>query len=348
MQHCKTNISAPFAGILLLLFMVLSTPVKAQDSTLTANGSDSNWIERFNNQVVIKLAVINTAEALVAEGDNFKNVLEPNPNELLRAYFNYRFISFYVNYIPHFLPGNNDDEEKGHTKGIGFGTTLNFRQWYTDIYYNYNKGYYLENTKDYRPDWQPGDPYFQIPDMVVKSLEGSVGYNTNPHLSLQAVTTQTERQLKSAGSFIPRISYRYMSIDNRSPIVSTTQKSSHFQALLGAGYQHTLVVKKALYFNGSFTPSFGYIFTKLITRSTTEQETDHMQGPIYQWDARVGMGYNRHRFFAGAYITATSSTAAQGLSSALIADGHIFLQLFAGIRFNAPAFLRNNYDKIFH
>lgn len=333
----------------LLFCAFMFTPAKAQDSTAAVAGPpDSAWIERFDDQIVIKLAALNTAEALVAEGDNFKNVLEPNPNELFRAYFNYRFISFYVNYIPHFLPGNNDDEEKGRTKGIGLGTALNFRQWFADIYYNYNKGYYLQNTKDYRPNWQPGDPYLQIPDMVVKSLEGSIGYNTNPHLSLQAATTQTERQLKSAGSFIPRISYRYMIIDNRTPMAASSQKSNHFHALLGAGYQHTFVLKKALYFNGSFTPSFGYTFTKLRTRIESEQQTDHMQGPIYQWDGRIGMGYNHHRYFLGAYITATSSTAAQGLSSALIADGHVFFQLFAGIRFTAPKFLRKNYDKIFH
>jgi hypothetical protein len=346
-QYRIVSFSLLWISVLLVAALTLST-VKAQDSAAKAHQRDSAWIERFEDKIVIKLAALNTAEALVAEGDNFKNVLEPNPNELFRAYFNYRFISFYVNYIPHFLPGNNDDDEKGRTKGLGLGTSLNFRQWFTDIYYSSNKGYYLSNTRDYQPGWQPGDSYVQIPDLVVKSVEGSVGYNTNPRLSLQAASSQTERQLKSAGSFIPRVSYRYMLVDNRSPIISSTQKSSHFQALLGAGYQHTFVVKKTLYFNGSFTPSFGYIFTKLTTRTTAEQQVDHIQGPIYQWDGRLGMGYNQHRFFAGAYLTATSSTSAQGLSSALIADGHVFFQLFAGIRLNAPGFLRKNYNKIFH
>lgn len=336
------------------LFLVLIPAVlfccvaKAQDSIAVTRITDSGWIEKFNGQVVVKLAAINTAEALVAEGDNFKNVLLPNPDEIFRAYISYQFISFYVSYVPHFLPGNNDNAEKGSTKGIGLGTTLNFRNWFTEVYYSHTKGYYLDNTKDYQPDWQPGDPYAQVPGLVVNSFEGATGYNTNPHLSLQSTTTQTERQLKSAGSFIPRLNYRYYVIDNHTEGPYSTQRSRHIQALLGAGYQHTFVVKKALYFTGSFTPSFGYVFTKLLTRDGAARYTDYTQGPIYQWNGLLGMGYNHHRFFAGAYLTVTSATEAQGLTSAVIKSGQVFLQLFAGIRFAAPKFLRKNYDKIFH
>jgi hypothetical protein len=334
-------------AVLWLLFSCWYTS-GAQDSSKVHTARDSGWVETFNNAIVVKLAAINTAEVLVAEGDNFKNVLQPNPTEVFRGYFNYRVISFYVNYIPHFLPGNNDDAEKGTTKGIGLGTVLNFRDWFTEVYYSHTKGYYLENTKDYRPAWQPGDPYFQVPDLTVNRFEGATGYNTNPRFSLRAIASQTERQLKSAGAFIPQLSYSYYTIDNRTPGPYSTQSSSHIQGLLGAGYHHTFVVKKSLYATGSFTPSFGYIFSRLTTRNSTEQVITSSQGPVYQWDGRLGIGYNGHRFFTGLYLTAKSATYAQGLTTAVTQNGNIFFQLFAGVRLVAPKFIRKTYDTILH
>ncbi|ACU59550.1 hypothetical protein Cpin_2055 [Chitinophaga pinensis DSM 2588] len=320
-------------------------PVHGQQAD-TRRVNDSLWIQRFDDQIITKLAIINTAEILAVEGDNFKNVLKPNPSEIFRAYFNYRFLSFYVSHTPHFLPGNNDDDIKGRTSGIGLGTSFNFRNWFTDIFYSHTNGYYLSNIKDYRPDWQPGDPYFLLPDLTVNSLSGSIGYNTNPHLSLQSTVSQTERQIRSAGAFLPKISYRYYTIN--SPGITFSQKSRNIQALIGAGYQYTFVLRKAFYVTGSFTPSFGYIFYRLQTQNGADYGVSHARGPIYQWDALLGTGYSGNRFFAGAYLTATSSTYAQGLTTAVNQDGQIYFQLFAGIRLKAPKILEKNYDKIFH
>jgi hypothetical protein len=316
-------------------------------SAQEAHPHDSGWIEKFSDKIIIKCAFINTSETLVTETDGFNDVLKPNPSEVIRTYINYRFISFYVNYIPHFLPGNNDNLEKGRTKGIGFGTDLNFRNWFTEVYFSHTKGYYLENTKDFRPDWQPGDPYFQIPDLHVISLDGSVGYNTNPHLSLPATTSQTERQLKSAGAFIPKISYRYSIIDNRTVSIYSTQKSYNFQGLLGAGYQHTFVIRKLFYALGGFTPSFGYIYSKVLTRPDSVYDSFTNRGPIYQWNAKLGLGYNSHRIFSGVYLTATSSKYSQGLTTAVNQDATIFFQLFLGIRLATPKIIRKKIDNIF-
>ena len=344
-RQIKFYLSPFLMPAIVLLALVLPSSSFSQQKP---NNPDSGWIEQFQDKIVLKTAILNTSEVLAQQGDGFRNVLQPNPSEIFRAYVNYHFISFYVSYIPHFLPGNNDNTEKGKSSGIGMGTTFNFRNWYTDLFYGHTKGYYLQNTKDYRPDWQPGDPYFQVPDLHTKVFEGSTGYNTNPRLSLRAITTQTERQLKSTGAFIPRLSYKYQIIDNRTTGTFSTQKSNNLQALLGAGYHHTFVFRKSLYLTGSFTPSFGYVFTKVITREQGQQSSFKQRGPVYQWDGRLGFGYNGHRLFTGAYLTAVSSTHAQGLTTAVNQDAEIFLQLFLGIRLNAPGFIQKNYEKVFH
>lgn len=336
-------------GFLIFVMLTHAGNSIAQDTVLPVLRKDSGWIERFNSDINVKVALINTADAFVVQTEEYNYIFQPNPAEIFRAYVNYRFISFYVNYIPHFLPGNNDDNEKGHTRGIGLGTNLNFRNWFTELYFSHNKGHYLENTKDFQPDWHPGDPYFQIPALHIIRWEGTTGYNTNPRHSLPATTSQTERQLKSAGSFIPRIAYKYDIIDNRTvPITTFTQKTQNIQLLLGAGYQHTFVIKKLWYILGGFTPSFGYIFYKGTTRTPTGNSSFNSRGPVYQWDGKFGAGYNGHRFFAGSYLTANSAKYAQGLTTAVNQEVSIFFQLFAGIRLTAPRFINQKIEKVFH
>ncbi|KAI9463064.1 hypothetical protein F5148DRAFT_1313503 [Russula earlei] len=324
-----------------------STAQVIAQATTQRTAGDSGWIERFDG-ITLKAAIINTSETLIAQGDSFKQVVKPNPSEVLRLYVNYRLISFYINYIPHSLDGNNDDAEKGTSKGIGLGTTLYLHHWFTELDFSHIKGYYLDNTKDFRPGWQPGDPYIQVPDLYTTSYQVAIGYNTNNRLSLPAVSSQTERQLRSAGAFIPRVNLRHYIIDDRTPGPYATQKSYHTQALLGAGYQYTFVVQHALYLMGGFTPSFGYIFSKVHTRYSTGDESFLNKGPIYQWDAKLGFGYNGRHFFAGSFLSATSATYAQGLTTAVSGDAAVYLQLFAGIRFNAPRFIRKTFDNLFH
>lgn len=331
-------------ALLFLLWLAIPLVLPAQDMTTRRSGDDR--IEKFDDWVIVKAALVNTSETLVAETDSLNIVLQPNPSELFRAYFNYRIISFYVNYVPHFLPGNNDEREKGRSKSWGLGTTLSFRDWSTDLNFYRTRGYYLRNTKDFRPGWKPGEPYLQFPDLYVTSFEGTTVYNTNPHLSLPALTSQTERQLRSAGSFMPRISYRYYIIDDRTPGASYKERSKHFQALLGAGYHHVFVLRRSLFLHGGFTPSFGYIFSRVETSLNGEKISSSQRGPLFQWDARLGFGYNGHRLFSGAYLTATSSKHAQGLSTAVEQEASIYFQLFLGLRFRAPGLLRKHYPKI--
>ncbi|MET0464258.1 MAG: DUF4421 family protein [Chitinophagaceae bacterium] len=332
--------------IIASFFAGVWSAVYGQDSAMVyGRVTDSGYVEKFNNWIHVKAAVINTSETFISEGDNFKQVLKANPSQIFRTYVNYRFIAFYVDYIPHFLPGNNDEAEKGRSKGIGFGTGLTFQNWFTEIGFSKTKGYYLENTKDYQPGWQPGDPYFQVPDFHVTSFDGAVGYNTNPRLSLVATSSQTARQIKSAGAFIPKIIYRYLVLDNRSANQFSTQKGNHLRTLLGAGYQHTFVLNRSFYLTGAFTPYFGYIFTTIRTRDNTQVDKARNNGPVYQWDAKLGLGYNGHRFFAGTYLTAGAAKFSQGLSTATQQDATVFFQLFAGIRLQAPKSIDRIFDK---
>ncbi|RYY37933.1 MAG: DUF4421 domain-containing protein [Sphingobacteriaceae bacterium] len=336
-----------FIHTLLVICCIDTGEVFAQDTTEIKPVANSGYIEKFDDWIGIKLALVNTSDVLAVEGDDFKQVIQPNPSALFRTYINYRFISFSVSYVPHFLRDNNDDTQKGKSKLFGLGAEMNTNNWLTILGFSRTKGYYLENTKDFRPGWQPGDPYFQIPDLYVTSYNASFGYNTDPKLSVTAGELQTERQLRSAGAFIPRIFLRYYIIDNRTPNAASAQKSTHTQGLFAAGYQYTLVLNRSFYLTSSFTPAFGYIFSKVKTRFAGEQLTDYSKGPVFQWDGKLGLGYNGHRVFAGTYLTAISSKYSQGLTTAVSQDAQLFFQLFVGLRLKAPKALNKAYDNVF-
>ncbi|CAM4370755.1 protein of unknown function [Pedobacter westerhofensis] len=331
----------------LLLYIIGVDNAIAQNKDRPKYQPDSTYIETFDDWFVIKPSITNTAEALVAKTGDYNIVLEPNTNEVVRTYFSYQFISFYFDYLPHSAITNNDNDEKGTTKLFTLGTTLNHRQWFGDLAYSKTKGYFVENTRAFREDWKDGDAYIQIPDLHVTSYNASVGYNTNKRLSLAAAVSQTERQLKSAGAFLPKISLRYYIIDDRSPQSNVNEKSNNLQALLGAGYQYTAVFNRSLYLVGSFSPAFGFIHTRVQQRSEGDLIKFSQEGPIYQWEGKFGFGYNSHRFFAGSYLTATSAKYAQGLTSAENNNADVFLQLFVGFRLKAPKLISNSYKKIF-
>ncbi len=343
-QNSKKNFDTKCLLFILIVILYNVTRTMAQDRTNLVRLQDSNWIEQFSEQIIIKEAFENTSETFSVKTDNYKLILQPNPKEIFRTSFNYRFISFSINYIPHFLPANNDNDRKGKTKGTGIGAGFNKRKWFGELNYSGTKGYYVKNTKDFDPTWQSGNAYIQVPDLKVTNFSGLIGYNSNAHFSSAAVASQTARQLKSAGSFVPRLAFQYYIINDKSPGF-TTQKTNNIQVMLGAGYQYTAVIKRNLYASGTFMPSFGYLFTRLLNRLPTGNEIVHSTSPVFQLDGTLGIGCNSERFFAGSYLTTLYSQYQQAHGAASNENTHLFIQLFAGIRLRAPKAVSNLFDK---
>jgi Domain of unknown function (DUF4421) len=151
--------------------------------------------------------------------------IKPNDKNLLKFSVNYRWFSFSYSTAPKFIPGNNDDELKGETKTRAYSLNFNFNHWIQGLSYNYVKGYYLNNTSIFVNPWVEGvDPYIQFPDLVYNNFSGRTAYKFNKNFSFNAIGPQTERQLISAGSFVPAIAYNYYTINDKTAL--TGQNSS--------------------------------------------------------------------------------------------------------------------------
>lgn len=336
------DISRAFLIVTFLLICCLYTNAQTKD-TIHLKIEDS-WIEKMNNKISFDVSLNNSFEIFEVKTSSNKFILYPNTPTNLRLKFNYRFISFGFQFTPNFIPGNGDEDLKGNTKSFGLGTSLIFKHWFIDLSYSKVKGFYLENSDDYIP-WVKGDPYIQFPDFNYKGFALASGYFNNAKFSFRSLTSQTERQLKSAGSFIPVFNFRYYIIDDKSQGTST-QKSNNIEGSIGLGYAYTFVVKKKIYLSLGLLASLGYLNTKLTTRHPTGNEITNQDNFIFRWDGKTGIGYNGSRFYTGIYAIVSGTRYKQENTTAINLDTRVFYHLFLGIRIKSPDYIERQVTKI--
>lgn len=333
-----------------IILLTTVTSLYAQDSLKSENRSQDHYIEKISDYITLKLAISSDLENFSVYSGDTKYQINPNAATITTLSANYSFISASFRFTPKFLPGNSDTDEKGKTKSLGFGLNLNFDHWLQEFSYTRTLGYYLENTADFRPGWQEGDAYIQFPHLLYKNVQGITGYKFNRNFSLNAIATQSERQLKSAGSFIPQFLYRYYLTDDRTRLENpgqTSQKARNLELLLGAGYYHNFVYRKHFYAALGITPGAGFLFINLSTRSSDGSTINsRQQDPILRLDARAGVGYNGERFFGGLYATSFVSSYEQNNTNVINGNSRLFFKLFIGYRIPAPSVLKEKFSAL--
>lgn len=305
-------------------------------------------IALMSDFVTLKLSQSSDVENIGVITPGIDIRLSPNAVSATRLGFSYRFISFGLRFVPKFIGGNNDDAQKGRTRSGGFNVGFNFRHWLQELSYTRTKGYYLENTPELDPTWTADSPYIQFPELSVIQYEGSTAYNFNPEFSVNAIVTQSERQLKSAGSFIPVLFYRYYINDDKTPIGpgGFNQRGNNLELLLGAGYHHNFVVKRKLYFALGLTPAAGYVFSKITNQYATYSESGRQRNFIFRLDGRAGIGYNSKRFFTGIYMRFTESAYRQEKTSVIIENDNTVFHAVIGLRLDAPPWIKTPVDAL--
>lgn len=315
-----------------------------------AQGPDSNYVQHISGYLNLRFTQSTELDRLTVTSGSSKIDLRPNASSVSKISLNYKFISIGFGFIPRFLPGNKDDRIKGKTSGKNFDLNFSFRHWVQSFNYHRTKGFYLDNTSDYQSGWSSGDPYLQFPDLYFTQYSGSTAYSFNSNFSVSAITAQTEKQLKTAGSFIPHLFYRFYQSDDRSPIPETgsfsRQRSNNGEILLGAGYFQNIVLPQQFCFTWGLVPGGGLVLTSFTTRSNEETITTRQTNGILRLDGRAGIGYNGSRWFAGLYGKISSSSLKQQRTTVINSETRLFFQLFAGYRLTAPKILRETVSKM--
>lgn len=332
-----------------LLFFCIQMNAQIKQDTIVSKNKSNDYYESTVDQINIKLDLDSNSERFDLVGQNFEYDIRPNVSTLARISINYKFLSFSFTYPPKIIPGNDDDALKGKTKGFGLGLNLNFNKWIQELQYSKVKGFYLENSDEYVSPWIQGTtPYIQFPDLKVISFRGATSYKFNSNYSLKAISTQTEIQLKSAGSFIPSLIYSYYIIDNQSNSAAqkTSQKSNSFEALINIGYYYTFVLHKNWYTSLGVSQSAGLNYTSLLTRLPQANVKTNYTTGVVRINGKAGIGYNSKRYFGGIELNAFKAYRNEDSPTVTLATTNTAFQIFFGYRFKPPKSVQNIMNEI--
>jgi len=334
---------------LIFICIILSQILSAQSMDTTQSREDSQmYIQRYRNYLSVKMAFNNSTEyfAVLNEANDIE--LKPNTKLQTKFFFSYRFINLVLGFSPAFLPGNNDDSQKGKSDIFSIDVTIDKKNWIQTLSYNRIKGFYLVNSDEYIPDWNEGESdYIQFPELFYNNFSGQTAYRFNPNFSFQAIERQTERQVRSAGTFMPILSYRYYIFNNRIELTgsNSSQKSNNFETNLQLGYFYTQVLNRKFYLSLGAAGGGGLVHVNLLTRLSDGRIRTKNTHPILRAEGIAALGYNSERFFAGVHTIGTLEDYPQEETSVILNEA-IKIQFFVGYRFNAPKPLKRAIDKI--
>ena len=345
------RIHAAWAATCLIIPAMLLTPgisVAAEDDSAKVAVIEDGYIEKMDDYLSLKLRVESATRGidLDTDGDDYR--IRPNSRSGSRISLHYRFISLSYGYYPRFIPGNNDDEFKGETEGRSYSLRLESGHWVQSLAYSRVDGFYLENTSDYVPGWEEdSDSYILFPDLLYKEFKGFTAYKLNRHFSFKALSSQTERQLKSAGSLMPFVLYNYYIIDDRTALTgeNSSQKSTNLELLFSLSYFYTLVLSERFYVSAGLAPGAGMLYSDILTRTPEGDYSSSTDEPIYRLEAAGAIGYSSRRFFAGGQVVASWERYEQEGTTAVVVSDRLTYQVFIGYRFDAPGFLTGLTDR---
>ena len=198
-----------------------------------------------------------------------------------------------------------NENQKGITNQFDVQWNFYLRFLSIDLRIQRYEGYYLDNSNTIKNWDKIRDGLYQRFDLITSSVGGNIRYNLNyQKYSPRAIFTQTERQLKSAGS--PSFGFRWniLRVESDSSIVPENVQStfvnfnlnqlSFLDVGVGFGYGYTFIRDK-WFFNIGF---MGFIVHQNVSflGNGLLQEQIGMQ---LNFQSRTALGYSNDKIYMG-------------------------------------------------
>ena len=339
----KTIFKTPQPLLILFIFIMPSQGMNSQlDSTRVF--VEDGCIEKMRDQIAIENSFNNEYEIFRVKTNDNTIEISPNIRTNYRLQLNYKFILAGFQFAPKLFPNNNDNASKGKTSSFNLKIKLVLKHWYSTLQYSKLKGFYLSDSDGFNV-LQQNNTFIQFPDLHYNAYEMETGYIHNSKFSYRSITSHMERQLKSAGSFIPVVKLRYYTLDDQSDS-NTTQKSNNLEYTIGPGYAYNFVFKENFYATIGGLASLGNIHTKLSTRMPEDTYITHQNNLMFQWQGKLGLGYNGRKIYSGIFAIVSETQYKQEHTTANNFETRVFYNFFFGIRLNSPKSIKRNFDNI--
>ncbi len=328
-----------------MIWIILPFICSAQNySDLRKATKRSDYVQDLSEYLNLRLSFINNAHGLkVTSGDDLVYRLVPNTKLFTKLGFHYRFLSFSVAWAPDFMPGNNDDDLKGKSKSLSFGTRMYKNRFTQELSYSKNKGFYLKNTDDFFEN--PDPKYSLAPELKLQEFSGRTYYQTNTNVSLKALFDQTEKQLQSAGTPIVSLIYDYYTSKNNDPNYSSHQSSRNFDLIPTVGYVQSFVINENWYIGAGASGGVGFSQMWLKTEVEDQSIKTDMTKLTFYGEVESTLGYHSTNFYAGVSLIAKGKTFNQSETS-VISHDYLTMNFHIGYCFGPPEKLKKRMDDL--
>lgn len=302
--------------ILSVCSLVLTTQtLLAQNSTSVNN---DEYYTTYEEQITTRLYLAKKYTSLIMKGIPGIQSLRYRPNSLTTMGISGSYKVLSLSFGTGFGFLNPNKEEKGKTRSFDFGSHIYTRNWVTDIYAQFYKGYYLSIGG---PAGTADKNYYKRPDIKVNLLGASAYRLLNgERFSYRAGFLQNEWQKESAGSVLLGAEIYYGSMKGDSALVPThlnafyPQQGIHRVRLIelgpGAGYAYTAVWNENLFITGSATINADISMVKEVSATGSANRTSISPNATL----RAVAGYNSEEW-AATISWLHNATNAKGRSS---------------------------------
>lgn len=339
-----------FLFLFFIPIVIFSQELETKKDTILKNEKDL-YIQDYTNQFNVKLEFSNDIQEFEIPFEN-KNVnIEPNLGYRYGVVLSYKFASVRVGIRPQV--SSRSKEEKGDPESFRIKFQLLFDKWSHRFEYNRVKGYYISD-QNIGEDVTSSPNHIQFPDLTSNIFSGTSAYKFNDNYSVRSTISQTEAQLKSAGSFIPGLDYWFYDLDGMDKYINKEgdevfrenyMKSSGFDVVLNLGYFYTFVYKK-WYANAFIVPGIGIDFNKITYYTPSSSSKQNYQDLLLSLDGGVGIGFNGKKIFYGAAISKKYLNEKKNENKIQFNTSKDSFFVFFGYRFKAPKQIAKPIDGI--
>lgn len=322
--------SIAVAVIICLVTGAVSKPLFAQESDNIESFADMVTVRAFFGFMFPAVSIMNDFQ------DTDKKVnYQPSPSSGGYYGVGLGWNGIGVSLVDDISSSQDNDEEK-YGKSTYENYTMFFygRQYGVDLYYQRYKGCFLNNPGDF--GLQEGDPETIRPDLELSALGLNAYFVFSGDFSMVAAFNQTERQLRSGGSFLFMVSLMRFVIDSDGPLFPAGHDGGGYAGFRGGrfysmaaspGYAYTFVYYSLYITLGVFLGG-GLVYQEMDV--AVGEKTSYSL--MFRSSVKAALGYNGERFFAGLLVV--YDNVSNGMWSALGVDYLLFnYELFAGTRF---------------
>ncbi|MGZ8549487.1 MAG: DUF4421 domain-containing protein [Chitinophagaceae bacterium] len=303
---------------ILALTLCLLVTLQTLLAQTNARGDNDEYYTTFEEQITTRLYLAKKYTSLIMKAAPEIQSLRYRPNSLTTMGISGSYKALSLSFGSGFGFLNPNKEEKGKTRSFNFGSNIYTRDWVTDIYAQFYKGYYLSIGG---PAGTADKNYYKRPDIKVNLLGASAYRLLNgERFSYRAGFLQNEWQKKSAGSVLLGAEIYYGSTKGDSALVPSHLNSFYPQQGIqrvrfielgpGAGYAYTAVWEENLFLTGSATINADISMVKEVSATGSANRTSVSPNATL----RAVAGYNNEEW-AATISWLHNATNAKGRSS---------------------------------